>query len=176
MKRVLLLIFLLNSLFIFAGDNVRVKGHKFIILPFLSGIWQRSFFGEAEIGHVYNIHYVNRHFERSIVAYSKLGAEFNVNFPDRIPSDKHELYAPKFSSEIDLSFLCIRANIEEYIKQGVSKIYFTPEAGLTLAGFITICAGYNKPISNNGFVEIKPLSFSASLMLPFKLSGSTKYK
>lgn len=169
MKRVLLLIFLLNSLFIFAGDNVRVKGHRLIILPFVSGIWQRSFFGEAEIGHVYNIHYVNRHFERSIVAYSKLGAECSANFKD-------ELWAPKFSSEMDASFICIRANVEDYMKQGVSKIYFTPEAGLTLAGFITVCAGYNKPISNSGFAEIKTISFSASLMLPFKLSGSTKYK
>lgn len=176
MKRILILIFLLNFLSVFAGDNVRVKGHKLILLPFVSGIWQRSFFGEADIGHVYNIHYVNRHFERSIVAYSKLGAEFNLNFPKGIPSDKHELYAPKFSSEIDLSLLCVRVNIEDYTEPGVNKFYFTPEAGLTLAGFITVCAGYNKPISNSGFAEIKPVSISASLMLPFKLSGSTKYK
>jgi len=169
MKRFLLFIVVLYSLHVQAGDNVRVKGHKFIILPFVSGIWQRSFFGEAELGHVYNIHFVSHHFGRTILVYSKLGGEFNLNF-------KHELWAPKFSSEIDLGFICIRANIENYMQNRTSKIYGTPDIGLTLAGFITVCCGYNEPLFNAGFQEIKRIRISASLMLPFKLSGSSKYK
>jgi hypothetical protein len=160
---------LMNSIVVQAGDNVRVKGHKIILLPYIGGIWQRSFFGEAEIGHVFNIHYVGHHPERTILANMKGGAEFNMDF-------KHGLWAPKFSTEIDLSFICIRGSLIDYTKLKVDKVYFTPEAGLTFAGFISVCYGYNQPLFNNGFAEINHHRISASLLIPVKLSGSSRYK
>ncbi|HTB32385.1 MAG TPA: hypothetical protein VK808_10190, partial [Bacteroidia bacterium] len=149
------IVFLLfNSITVFAGGTVKVKGHKFIILPFVSTIWQRSFFGEFELGHVYDIHFVNHKFGRTFLAYSKIGAEGNLDF-------KHELWAPKFSSEAELGYICLRANVEDYIQQGRTSFYVTPEAGLTLAGFITVVCGYNKCVSQTGFSAIKTLRISA---------------
>ncbi len=163
------IILLLNSVFASAGDNVRVKGHKFILLPYVSGIWQKSFFGEADIGHIFNIHYVSHHPERTLLANIKAGAEFNLDF-------KQELYAPKVSAEADLTFVCIRAGLEDYTQGRLNKVYVTPEAGLTFAGFISVCYGYNQPVLNSGFTEIKPHRISVNLLLPIKLSGSAKYK
>ena len=176
----LISLLLLYSSGSFAGGNVRIKGHKFIIVPFAGAIWQHSYFGELELGHVFDIHYVEGHFGHTILVYSKLGAEFNfldntVPHPEVINLN-HELWAPKFSSEIDLGYFCIRGSFIDYTEPGINKCYFTPEAGVTLSGFITLAAGYNLPISNSGFAEIKPLRVSLNIMIPMDITGSSKQK
>ena len=164
MKRLLLLLFLLHSLLTFS--QVRVKGHKFILLPFVSGIWQGSAYAQLEIGHVFDIHYVNKHWGHTILAYSKIGTEYGY---------KQKVFAPEFSSELDLGFICLRENIEDFLYQGKNKVYLTPDVGLTIAGFITIACGYNEPLSKTGLSFIQPFRFTVNWMLPFAISGSSKY-
>lgn len=162
-KMFVLPILLFHSAYTYAGGTVRVKGRKFIILPFAGAIWQHAPFGDLAIGHPFNIHYVNGHLWHTTLVYSKLGAEFNFNFKD-------ELWAPKVSSEIDYKYFGLRANVEDYISSGKNCPYFTPEFGLTLAGFITVAGGYNKPF-NQTVEAIPPFRLSLYLMIPFTLSG-----
>jgi hypothetical protein len=169
MKRFLPILLLFISARCHAGDNVRVKGHRLIIVPYIGGLWQGAAFGEIELGHPFNIHYVSPFSWRTMVAYTKIGAECNTNF-------KHLLWAPRFSAEIDISFICLRGSLEDYTEPHLNKVYGTPEAGLTLAGFITVCYGYNYPLLNSGFTMIRPMRIEADIMLPFKLSGSSRYK
>jgi hypothetical protein len=168
MKRLLSVVLLLNTLFVFAGGTVKVKGHKFIILPFVTVTSQKPVYGQLDIGHVFPIHYDNRHPYITVLAYSKLGGEFNFNF-------KHKIWAPEFSSEIDLGFICLRGNIADYFESGQHKFYYMPEAGLTFNGYITVVAGYNRPF-DSGFSDIAPYRLSINWMLPFNISGSSKYK
>jgi hypothetical protein len=169
MKKCFLLIVLLNSLFVYAGGTVKIKGsHKFVLVPFVEGIVQRSPFGQVDIGHVYNIHYAS-HPWHSFLAYSKAGVEFNADV-------KHFLWAPEFSSELDWRFFCLRGNVADYIEPRINKVYVTPEVGLTLSGFITVACGYNKPLAKTGFNEITPFRVSLSWMLPFAISGASKHK
>jgi len=164
MRKIFLLIIFLYSVFAFAGGNVRVKGRKFLILPFASAIYQKTPFGDLAIGHPFNIHYVNGRFWHTTIAYAKLGAEFNFNF-------NHELWAPKATSEIVYKYFCFRGNVEDYFGDGAGKFYVAPELGLTLAGFISLTGGYNYPLSNTGVTVIPPYRVSLSLMLPFAISG-----
>lgn len=174
-KGIILFFLLLHSVYMYAGGTVKVRGHKFVIVPFVSAIWQRTLFGDISLAHVYDIHFVNHHPGHIILAYSKLGAEFNSNFPKVTPENKYELWAPKFSSEIDIGFFCVRGAVEDYIAPRKNDFYLTPEFGLSLAGFITLTAGYNKPLTHT--VEgIPPLRISLSLMIPVVLSGSSKQK
>ena len=162
-------ILLLTSLFAFGGGNVRVKGHKFILIPFVSGIVQKPFYGQLDIGHVYPIHYDGHRPWLTILAYSKLGAEFNFNF-------QHKVWAPEFSTEFELGFLCLRANIADFMEAKQHRFYFTPEAGLTLSGFITVAVGYNKCISKGSFDDIYRYRLSINWMLPINISGSSKQR
>ncbi len=176
MKRLILFLFLLDSLFSFAGGTVRVKGQRFSIVPVISGLWQPTFRGEFELCHVFDIHYVNRHYGRTILASIKLGTEFNLVLPKGIPSNKQELWAPKFSSEVDLGYVCLRVNIEDYMVRTRNIFYATPEAGLTLSGFLTVAVGYNKPLEKNRLDGIKPLRITVNWMLPIILSGRVKQR
>jgi hypothetical protein len=170
LKPLALFLLLLNSQMIFAGGTVKVKGHKFVILPFVGALWQGPFFGEAELGHVYGIHYEKARPWRVILAYSKIGADFNPAVLRTI------LWAPEFSSEIDLGFICIRGKVEDYLQSRENKFYFTPEAGLTISGFVTLCAGYNKTLTKTKVEGIKPYCISISIMIPKAISGSSRQK
>jgi hypothetical protein len=164
MKKPVLFFLLLQSAFAHAGGDVKIKGRKFILLPFVSGIWQKAPFGDIAIGHPINIHYANGHFWHTTIAYAKLGAEFKLTL-------NHPLVAPKISPEIDYKYFCFRGNVEDYFGDGKGKFYVTPELGLTLAGFISVTGGYNAPLSNNTDALIPPYRVSLSLMLPFAISG-----
>lgn len=166
MKKFALYILLLQAFFANADDNVRVKGRKFIILPFAGAVWQHLPFGDLAIGHPFIIHYVNGHWWHTFVAYSKIGAEFNFNF-------NHFLWAPKASSEIDYKYFCLRGSVEDYISSGKGNFYITPELGFTLAGFITLAGGYNEPLTRT--VEgIPPFRLSLELLIPFTITGAVK--
>jgi len=177
MKKLVLFFLLLQPLFLFAGGEVKVKGRKFVILPFVGGIWQKAPFGELAIGHPF-IHFINHsigekkwhdvssHAGGYILVFAKLGAEFNFNF-------KHELWAPKASAELDYRFICLRANVEDYLSSGNNNFFLTPEAGFNVSGFLTVTAGYNKPISHT-LEAIPPYRISLSLLLPFAISGAPK--
>ncbi len=169
MKRLLISLFLLNSLFAFGGGNVRVKGHKFIIIPFVTATVQKPFYGQLDLGHVYPIHFESHRPWLTMLAYSKLGAEFNFNF-------QHKVWAPEFSTEFELAFICLRGNIAWFMEDRMKKFYFTPEAGLTLAGFISVVLGYNKCISTGSFDDVYKYRLSLNIMLPFNISGSSKQR
>jgi hypothetical protein len=176
-KKIVLLLLLLQPLFLFAGGDVKVKGRKFILLPFVGGIWQKAPFGELAIGHPF-IHFINRsigekswhstssHSGGYILTYAKLGAEFDFNF-------KHELWAPKAIIEVDYRFLCIRASAEDYLSSGNNNFFITPEAGFNLSGLISLTGGYNKPISHT-LEAIPPYRISLCLVLPVTISGKAK--
>jgi hypothetical protein len=172
MKKLLFLVLLLNSFLAYGGGEVRVKGHKFRTLPFVDGIWQGSYFGQLEIGHVYDIHYVDRHWWHTILAYSKVGVEYNLT--PLAPHGKPGLWAPEFSSELEWGYFCVRGNIEDFIEPGVNKFYVVPEIGFSIAGFITLAGGYNEPISKPGLSVIKPYRVSIYWMIPFVISGASK--
>ena len=166
MKKIALYMLLLQSVFAYAGDYVRVKGRKLILLPFAGALWQHAPFGELAIGHPFNISYINGHWWHTTVAYAKIGTEFNFNF-------NHELWAPKASSEIDYKYFCLRGSAEDYILSGKNNFYITPEFGLTLAGFITLAGGYNEPLTRK--VEaIPPFRISLNLLIPFTITGGVK--
>jgi hypothetical protein len=179
MKKIVLIFLLLLPLGMYAGGNVRVKKRRFILLPFVGGIWQRTPFGELAIGHPF-IHYINytmkderwhntvSHGGGYIVSYVKLGAEFAFNF-------NHGLWAPKATGEVDYKYFCLRANVEDYSSAGQNNCYFSPEAGFTLSGFITVTGGYNEPLVQV-VKAIPPYRISISLMLPFAISGAAKNK
>jgi hypothetical protein len=169
MRKIITFLLLLNSLFVFAGENVRVKGQKFILHPFVSIISQRPLYGRLDIGHPYAIHYDTHRPWFSIVAFSKLGGEFNFNFT-------HKIWAPESSSEIVLGFICLRANVADFFESGQRKFYFMPEAGLTWRGYFTLVAGYNMPWDNTGFSDIAGYRISFNWMAPFFISGSSKDK
>jgi len=178
MKRVVLFILLLYSVSTFAGGDVRVKGRKFLLLPFASAIWQKNPYGDLSIGHPF-IKYINHYMgaqkmhstgARSggvILIYTKLGAEFNLNL-------KHEIWAPKATLEIDYRFFCLRGNVEDYLEQGKSNLYLIPEFGLTLSGFISLTGGYNYAILPTGDNILPTYRVSLSVMIPFTISGRNK--
>jgi len=163
MKKFVLSLLLFRAVLVYAGDAVRVKGRKFIILPFAGVIAQHAPFGELAIGHPINIHYSGGHFWHTTVAYTKLGAEFNFNF-------KHELWAPKATGELDYKYFCLRANVLDYLSSGKNNFYLVPEFGLTLAGFISVTGGYNKPVSQS-IKAIPPYCVSLNVLIPFTIIG-----
>ena len=89
LKKLVLFLLFLQTVSVYGGGEVKVKGRKFVLLPYVGGIWQHAPYGEFSIGHPF-IHVINHsigeknwhsngsHGGGYILTFIKLGTELTL--------------------------------------------------------------------------------------------------
>jgi hypothetical protein len=131
------------------------QDNKWRVHPELGCTWSDNFFAEAGIMRSWT---GSKEGDPLALMGYKLAVVSNFN-------NNHFIVGPKISAEVDLLFISVRANVTDYICSGINDIRVTPEAGLTLLGFVTLCVGYNAPLLDTRINGISNVELSLNINL-----------
>ena len=137
-------------------DNYYVGGvnNGHYLTPVLGLIYQKQLFMELGLMHS-NAESTASNFVNNLpalIAY-KLSTEFNFNF-------NHFMMAPKLGLEFDPTYFCFRVNIIDFTDFKTNDFRFTPEVGFGLIGIITLCFGWNIPLTHTEVPNITTYSIA----------------
>lgn len=105
-------------------------------------IWQKHFFWEFGFEHAVDMNGDEAETDGLVWAY-KLAYAYD-------PFDKNKTGAPELSTELNVAFATVRMSTICFLNRtdGVTHadLRFVPEVGLTFAGIVTFCYGWNIPL------------------------------
>ena len=143
-----------DSTFNYNGGFLANYKHPFQTHPEIGLAWQCNTFAEIGIMRSMTEDLVEMNEPTHLFGY-KAAIETNL-----IPNNY--VIAPKIAVEADIFILAFRANLTDFIGQGINDLRFTPEVGITLGGYFSFCIGYNLPLLAHriNLIQNEVLSFN----------------
>jgi hypothetical protein len=124
---------------------------------------QKNFYGELGIMHPHILMGGScEDYPIALLGY-KLAAEYNF-------SGSNPIIAPKAAIEYSIAFITLRGNFIDFISRNSNELSFTPEVGLNLLRVVTLCYGWNIPLSHSSVSGIDAHRFSLNFNIPLNFN------
>jgi hypothetical protein len=121
--------------------------------------YQKGLYGELGVAYSDDLDDGEIHF---LMDTYKIAAQYNFN-------SSSPIFVPKVCAEFNLLILCFRANMEDFTDFHINDYRVTPEVGICFLGIVSLCYGWNIPLTNNrlGNVGAHVLSLNFTYNGPF---------
>jgi hypothetical protein len=102
-------------------------------------VYQKGLYGQLGVAYSnnYNAHDVN-----VLIDVLKIDAQYNF-------STTSPIFVPRITAELNLVTFTLRTSFEDFTNFTVNDYRFTPEIGITFLGQISLCFGWNIPLTDS---------------------------